>query len=144
MRTPDFKFPPGQWAERKIVPPMPVLKSLKLNIFDYERKRFYIDKATGTVYEPITRHTTWPKPVGTYDAQRRSMTPKPPASNASDLFSALDQHLKTQRKHFSEVFAKYDLDGNGTLERVELAHLVQDLIGSKATAADLGYFQVRL
>jgi len=101
-----------------------------------------MDKATGTVYEPITRHTAWPKPVGTYDPQSRSMALKPAASNAAYLFSALDQHLKTQKRHFSEVFAKYDLDGSGTLERPELAYLIQDLLGSKATAADLGYFQV--
>lgn len=59
------------------------------------------------------------------------------------MFSALDSHLKTQRKRFSEVFARYDQDASGGLDPRELGRMVQDLLGGKATAADVGYFQVR-
>ena len=34
--TPDFKYPPGQWAERKRAPPVPVIKVLKLEVLDYQ------------------------------------------------------------------------------------------------------------
>ena len=108
-----------------------------------QRKRYYLDRTSGTVYEPITRHTTWPKPLGTYDTQRRALAAKPAAANAADLFSSLDSYLKTQRKRFSEVFDKYDANGNGTLERSELTVLIQDLLGSRATPSDVGYFQVQ-
>ena len=36
LRTPDFKYPPGQWAERKRAPPVPVIKVLKLEVLDYQ------------------------------------------------------------------------------------------------------------
>ena len=38
LRTPDFKYPPGQWAERKREPPVPVIKVLKLEVLDYQVK----------------------------------------------------------------------------------------------------------
>ncbi|GAX77102.1 hypothetical protein CEUSTIGMA_g4548.t1 [Chlamydomonas eustigma] len=144
LQTPDFKYPAGQWQEKKRAPQAPVLKQLTLAIQDVQRKRYYIDHSTNTLYEPITRHTTWPKAVGTYDAHNKSVTLKPQAANSADLFSALDTHLKKQRKHFSEVFDKYDANGNGTLERTELAEMIKGLLGSKVTPADIGYFQAIL
>ena len=95
------------------------------------------------MYEPITRHTTWPKPLGTYDTQRKTLTAKPPTATSAELFSALDAYLKKERRRFSDVFDQYDTDRSGTLERSELAELIKDLLGSKATASDIGFFQVR-
>ena len=102
-----------------------------------------MDRSSGIVYEPITRHTAWPKPLGTYDSQRKTLTPKPPAATSAELFSALDTHLKKERRRFSDVFDQYDTDRSGKLERSELAELIRDLLGSKATASDIGFFQVQ-
>lgn len=76
-----------------------------------QRKRYLIDRRTGTVYEPIGRDTAWPRPMGTFDRNKRILNLKPAAASSADLFTALDLYLRKERVRFSDLFRHYDRNG---------------------------------
>ena len=73
-------------------------------------RRYLLERASGTVYEPIpatTARPQWPKALGAYDRAKRLVTLRASAgANSADVFTALDTYLKTQRKKFSEVCSR--------------------------------------
>lgn len=60
-----------------------------------------------------------------------------------DFFQSLDAFLKTNRQRLSDVFAQYDRNNNGSLDRRELGALLQQLMPG-ATPADVLYNSVQL
>eukprot|EP00798_Chlamydomonas_sp_ICE-L_P029768 gene29768-5416_t len=139
LRTPDYTYPAGVWPERREAKRVAVVRELVLEELSHGGKKFLLDRTSGTVYTQaaiVNGQAAWPKAAGTYDRTKRLVNMKQSSSNSADLFTALDNHLKTQRKRFSE----FDVDRNGSLDTRELAQMVKELLRGRATQADLSYF----
>jgi hypothetical protein len=75
------------------------------------------------VYHPPSRAGDWPELAGRY--QSGDLVPHAPPR---DLFTALDEYLKTRAERFKSVFDQFDADGSGALDEAELGHFITTLM----------------
>ncbi|GIL68702.1 hypothetical protein Vafri_21956 [Volvox africanus] len=168
LQTPDRTITAGNWRSGRSsasrisavqsyssgvpAPREPVLGALELEEVRLGGQRYLLSRYNSVVYElppqasrAATAPQQWPRAVGIYDPSSRGLLRKVDGATSVDLFSALDNYLKTARVRFSDVFARYDTDRNGRLEPRELGRLVEDLLGPQAAApADVAYFVAML
>lgn len=119
------------------------LKAMKV-----DGERVLVDPNTRCVYEYTENASRgWPRLIGKLAPDDDgALLPLPGATGGggtSDLFGALDEFLKKNRRRLREVFDQVDADGSGCLSAAELADLVVALLPD-ATEAQLRYFQVML
>lgn len=92
-----------------------------LQPFRHNNLTYLLDKATGYVYADASEDT-WPELVGRLERDGR-VTFRQHADIMKFVFN-LDLKLRNERMCFSQLFRRFDTDGNGHLDIHELSQLV--------------------
>ncbi|KAG2427358.1 hypothetical protein HXX76_012552 [Chlamydomonas incerta] len=156
LQTPDRTLQAGTWGAGRgygggaavAVAGRPVGREAILSNLDLEEvgiqgQRYLYSRYNNTVYEaiPPVAQVAWPKALGVYDQSTGGVFQRGAVASSAQLFTALDNYLRTAKVKFHDLFLHYDADRSGRLEPRELGRLVGDLLGpQQATDADVAYF----
>lgn len=88
---------------------------------------YLLDRSSGRLYS-YAADGAWPQPVGVKTEAGISFVNR---SKAFDFFTSLDEYLKTKHQRLRDIFNEFDKDHSGTLERTELARLLQVSVSLK-------------
>eukprot|EP00873_Tetraselmis_striata_P020073 jgi/Tetstr1/440337/TSEL_028673.t1 len=98
----------------------------ELHELEYEGHVYLVDPRSKIVYSRPSDPNQWPKPLGkltkgdTVEFRHESRV-------SLDFYNQLDAYLKGERKKLKEVFAQFDSDNSGGLDRRELEALAKQL-----------------
>lgn len=91
-----------------------------LEDFKYNNLSYLLDRATGYIYAEA-HENMWPELVGRLENGQVTFRQH---ADIMQLFAALDAKLKNERVHFSDLFRRFDTNGNGQLDIEELSQVV--------------------
>ncbi|GIL82053.1 hypothetical protein Vretifemale_10957 [Volvox reticuliferus] len=108
---------------------------LVLQEFPYNGQMLLLDPRTQRVYSsPDGR--TWPQLLGKLQNGRLTRTAE---LRPNDLWTRVDNYLKSNSVRLQELFNMYDADRSGSLRPSELGRLIRDMLPD-VTRAELHYF----
>ncbi|KAK3241898.1 hypothetical protein CYMTET_48379 [Cymbomonas tetramitiformis] len=106
-----------------------------LEEISYGGVNYLIDRVSGKVYHD-TPDAQWPELAGHFTKGSLVLLPK-----TLDLFQSLDIYLKEHQTRLQDVFNKFDLDKNGTLDPREMSLFLKELM-PEASNKQVRYFQL--
>ena len=104
----------------------------------YDNSSYLLDRKDNYVYTNPEDSDTWPELLGRFVNNRVERLTPPP-----EPFTSLAAYQKVSNMNLKDVFAHFDADGSGSLDRDEIQELLEKIL-PRVTPRQVRYFQVMI